>query len=82
MVETLRRLGCANRGMTNQKEEEPRLKLSTAKTFAKVIKMLRGKDRATIRVEVTKKELCRNLNKLDHCVVGIWNLSAAKGDDL
>ena len=57
------------------------MKPSTAKTFAKVIKMLRGKDRATIRVEVTK-ELCRNLNKLDHCVVGIWNPSATKGDDL
>ena len=82
MVETLRRLGCANRGMTNQKEEDPRLKPSTTKTFAKVIKMLRGKDRATIRVEVTKKELCRNLNKLDHYVVGIWNPSAAKGDGL
>ena len=42
----------------------------------------RGKERATVRVEVTKKELGRNLNKLDHCVVGTWNPSATKGDDL
>ena len=77
MVETLRCLGCADRGMTSQKEEEPR-----SKTFAEVTNMLRGKERATVRVEVTKKELGRNLNKLDHCVVGTWNPSATKGDDL
>ncbi|KAL6332029.1 hypothetical protein AAG906_020388 [Vitis piasezkii] len=37
-----------------QKEEEPRLKPSTAKTFAEVIKMPRDKNRATIRVERSK----------------------------
>ena len=82
MVETLRRLGCANGGMISQKEEELRLKPSMVKTFAEVVKMPRGKDRATIRVEVTKKELCRNLNKLAHCVARIWNPSVAKRDDL
>ena len=56
MVETLRRLGCAYGGMISQKEEELRLKPSMVKTFTKVVKMPRGKDRATIRVEVTKKE--------------------------
>ena len=82
MVETLWCLGCADRGMTSQKEERPRSKPNMAKTFAEVTNMLRGKERATVRVEVTKKELGRNLNKLDHCVVGTWNPSAAKGDDL
>ena len=82
MVEMLRHLGCANGGMISQKEEEPFLKPSMAKTFAEVIKMPKGKDRATIRVEVTKKKLCQNLNKLAYCVVGIWNPSVAKGDDL
>ncbi|RVW29847.1 hypothetical protein CK203_087369 [Vitis vinifera] len=75
MVETLRRLGCANGGMISQKEEEPHLKPSMVKTFAEVVKMPRGKDRATIRVEVTKKELYRNLNKLAHYV---GNLGLAK----
>ena len=82
MVETLRRLGCANGGMISQKEEELCLKPSMVKTFAEVVKMSRGKDSAIIKVEVTKKELCQNLNKLAHCVVGIWNPSAANGDDL
>ena len=53
-----------------------------AKTFAKVTNMSRGKERVAVRVEATKKELGRNLNKLDHYVVGTWNPSAAKGDDL
>ena len=57
MVETLRRLVCADRGMTSQKEEEPRSKPNMAKTFAEVTNMSRGKERATVRVEVTKKEL-------------------------
>ena len=82
MVETLWCLGCADRGMTSQKEERPRSKPNMAKTFAEVTNMLRGKERATVRVEVTKKELGWNLNKLDHCVVGTWNPSVAKGDDL
>ena len=57
MVETLRRLVCADRGMTSQKKEEPRSKPNMAKTFAEVTNMSRGKERATVRVEVTKKEL-------------------------
>ena len=58
MVETLQRLGFANGGETSQKEEELRLKPSMVKTFAEVVKMPRGKERAVIRAEVTKKELC------------------------
>ena len=58
------------------------MKPNMAKTFAKVTNMSRGKERVAVRVEATKKELGRNLNKLDHYVVGTWNPSAAKGDDL
>lgn len=47
------------------------MKPSMVKTFAEVVKRPSGKERVAIRVEVTKKELCRNLNKLAHCVVGI-----------
>ncbi|RVW27912.1 hypothetical protein CK203_084953 [Vitis vinifera] len=43
MVETLRRLVCADRGMTSQKEEEPRSKPNMAKTFAEVTNMSRAK---------------------------------------
>ena len=58
MLETLRRLGFANGGEEIQKEETLRLKPSMEKTFAEVVKMPRGKERAIIRVEVKKKELC------------------------
>ena len=53
-----------------------------AKTYAKVTNMARGKERTTVRIEVTKEEVGRNLIKLNHCVVGTWNPNAAKGDDL
>ncbi|RVW30350.1 hypothetical protein CK203_103733 [Vitis vinifera] len=82
MVETLRRLGCANRGMTSQKKKEPRLKPSMAKTFTEVIKMLRGKIEQQSGWRSQRRSCARNLNKLDHYVVGIWNPSAAKGDGL
>ncbi|KAJ9675822.1 hypothetical protein PVL29_024664 [Vitis rotundifolia] len=82
MVETLRCLGCADRGMNSQKEDEPRSKPTMAKTYAEVTNMARGKERAAVRVEVTKEEVGRNLIKLDHCVIGTWNPNAAKGDDL
>ena len=58
MLETLRRLGFANGGEEIQKEETLRLKPNMEKTFAEVVKMQRGKERAIIRVEVKKKELC------------------------
>ena len=82
MVETLRCLGCADRGMKSQKEEEPRSKPNMAKTYAEVTNMARGKERAAVRVEVTKEEVGRNLIKLDHCVVGTWNPNSAKRDGL
>ena len=44
--------------------------------------MPRSRGRAIVRVEVREKDLSRNLKKLDHCLVGYWNLSLARGDDL
>ena len=35
-----------------------------------------------VGVEVREKELNRNLNKLVHCLVGFWNPSSVRGDDL
>ena len=53
-----------------------------AKTYAEATNMARGKERTTVRVDVTKEEVGRNLFKLEHCVVETWNPNAAKGDDL
>ncbi|KAL6326002.1 hypothetical protein AAG906_038494 [Vitis piasezkii] len=80
--EEQRSLGCENGGIKSQKEDEPRSKANMAKTYAEATNMARGKERTTVRVEVTKEEVGRNLIKLEHCVVGTWNPNAAKGDDL
>ncbi|KAL6330900.1 hypothetical protein AAG906_009328 [Vitis piasezkii] len=66
----------------NQKEDVSRSKPNMAKTYMEATKMAKEKERTTVRVEVTKEEVGRNLSKLDHCIVGTWNHNAAKGDDL
>ena len=82
MVEILRRLGCEEGSTKNQKEDEPRSKPNMAKTYVEATNLARGKERTSVRVEVTKEEVGRNLSKLEHCIVGTWNPNAAKGDDL
>ena len=82
MVETLRRLGCEEGSTKNQKEDEPRSKPNMAKTYVEATNLARGKERTSVRVEVTKEEVGWNLSKLEHCIVGTWNHNAAKGDDL
>ena len=44
--------------------------------------MSRNKGRAVVRVEVRKEEMSRNLNKLGHCLVGFWNPSSERDEDL
>lgn len=82
MVELLRRLGCVERRIKLQKEDEPRSKPVMAKTYAEAITMASGKESSVARVEVTKEEMGRNLSKLEHCIVGSWNPNDVKGDKL
>ena len=41
-----------------------------------------SKDSKKVRVEVKGEEISRNLNRLEHCVVGNWNPSLVGGKDL
>ena len=82
MMETLRRLGFIDGEEGFQKEETLLLKPSMGKTYTEVAKQPKGKEKAAIRVEIRKKELNRNLNKLAHYLVGIWNPNSVRGDDL
>ena len=82
MVETLRRLGCEEGSPMKQKVDELRSIPNKAKTYAEATNRAWGKERTSVRVEVTKEEVGRNLSKLEHCIIGTWNPNATKGDDI
>ncbi|RVW15364.1 LINE-1 reverse transcriptase-like [Vitis vinifera] len=42
----------------------------------------RSRGKNLVRVEVREEEISRNLSKLEHCLVGCWNPSSARGEDL
>ena len=82
MAETLRRLGCEEGSPMKQKVDELRSIPNKAKTYAEATNRAWGKERTSVRIEVTKEEMGRNLSKLEHCIIGTWNPNAAKGDDI
>ncbi|RVW28746.1 hypothetical protein CK203_089262 [Vitis vinifera] len=65
-----------------QKEDALMLSPCMGKTYAEVAKQPKGREKTAVRVELCKRELSRNLEKLAHCLVGSWNPSSGKGDDL
>ena len=82
MAEMLRKLG-ANFGRNeNKQEERAMVKPSMERSYAEMVKKLRSKDSKKVRVEVRRKEISRNLCKLEHCLVGSWNPNLVRGDDL
>ena len=63
---------------TGRKMVKPRMERS----YAEMVKGLRGREGKVVRVEVRGKEISENLRKLEHCLVGSWNPSSATGVDL
>ena len=82
MAETLWSLGVATGRRESQQDEAMLLKPILGKTFAEVVQLSRSKGKVVVRVEVREEDLSINLNKLVHCLVGFWNSSSARGDDL
>ncbi|RVW38175.1 hypothetical protein CK203_106207 [Vitis vinifera] len=81
MVDILRSLGCEESYPNNQKVDVYRSKPNMVKSYMEATKVAKEKERAAVRVDVTKEEVGRNLSKLGHCIVGTWNHNATKGDD-
>ena len=70
MVEMLQRLGCYVREESYQKEDALMLSPCMGKTYAEVAKQPKGREKTAVRVELCKRELSRNLEKLAHYLVG------------
>ena len=77
MVEAFRKLD--NSFDKKEQQQEERV---LGRSFADTVKGLWNKGSNTLRVEVEREEINRNLSRLEHCLIGSWILSDAKGEDL
>ncbi|RVW36841.1 hypothetical protein CK203_098072 [Vitis vinifera] len=66
----------------NKQEERAMVKPRMDRSFAEMVKGSKGREGKVVRVEVRGEEISENLRKLEHCLVGSWNPSSAKGVDL
>ena len=82
MAEMLRNMGVATGRKENKQEEMAPVKPTLERSYVEVVKMPRSRGINIVRVEVRGEEISRNLSKLEHCLVGSWNLSSARGEDL
>ncbi|KAL6343680.1 hypothetical protein AAG906_025045 [Vitis piasezkii] len=77
MVEALRKLD--NSFDKKEQQQEERV---LGRSFADTVKGSWNKGSNTLRVEVDWEEINRNLSRLEHCLIGSWIPSDAKGEDL
>ena len=70
MAEMLRCLGCYVREESLQKKGATLLRSSMGKTYAEAVVQSKEKEIAVVRMELCKRELSRNMEKLVHCLVG------------
>ena len=86
MVEALRQMDITV-GKKVQQEEvravgRPRPEMVKGRSFADTVKGWGDKESNIIRVEAGREELSRNFSRLEHCLIGSWNPSNEKGEDL
>ena len=77
MVEAFRKLD--NSFDKKEQQQEERV---LGRSFVDTVKGLWNKGSNTLRVEVEREEINRNLSRLEHCLIGSWIPSDAKGEDL
>ena len=82
MEESLRKLGEKLSSKENKQEERAVRNHSMKGSYAEIVKRTRGRVGNSVRVEVRGEEINKNLNKLEHCLVGSWNSTSARGEDL
>ena len=82
MAEMLRNMGVATGRKENKQEEMAPVKPTLERSYAEVVKMPRSRGKNIVRVEVRGEEISRNLSKLELYLVGSWNPSSARGEDL
>ena len=82
MAEKLQLMGGPIDRKENKQEERDLGKPTLERLYAEMVKRPRGSDRNSVKVEVRREETHRNLQKLEHCIVGSWNPRSIRGEDL
>ena len=82
MLETLKALVVTTERKECQKEEKMSVALCAGSSYAEVVKGQERNGRSVARVEVSHKDLCQNLKRLDQCIVGLRDPKSVKGEDL
>ncbi|RVW91428.1 hypothetical protein CK203_038552 [Vitis vinifera] len=86
MVEALCQLGViAGRKVLQEGmriPEGPSPEKVKGRSFVDMVKTWGDKEPSPIRVEVGREEISRNLSRLEHCLIGTWDPSNERGEDL
>ena len=82
MVEMLWKMGVVTGRKESKQEELAPVKPILERSYGEVVKMPRSKGKNLVMVEVREEEISRNLSKLEHYLIGCWNPSSARGEDL
>ena len=82
MAENLQLKGGSIGRKDNIQEEKVGGNFALGRTYAEMVKRPIWRDKNSVKVEVRREEIHRNLRKLEHCIVGSWNPRLGGGEDL